>query len=1016
MRIALSPNASRVVRLALCGICTALGLCMPGTASATAPLTRRQAAPMVTGRVIDVRTNQGVGRATVQLDDGRIGTVTGEDGRFRLTNVSVGSHVLVVRRLGYALARRSVAVTGDRDAVVEIALDPSATSLEQVIVTGTAGGEQRRAIGNAVSTINAADEMSKSGAQNLSSLLGARAPGVGIGQSTGRVGAGPSIQIRGRNSIGLSNAPLIYVDGVRVNNAIGAGPVAPSGRLGGQGSNVGGRLNDINPQDIESVEIIKGPAASTIYGTEAANGVIQIITKKGSAGGKPIVRLQVQDGTLWFRDAANRIPTNYAKDASGNIVAWNGVQSEADRGTPLFRTGQTRLYNASLSGGREIVTYYASGTYQNDLGIEPNNSLRQFALHTNLSLVPSSTIDISTSLNFVTLSSHLGADFGASAMLGAIAGHSLLFPAARGFFPNFPPEVPQTLYDNAQGINRFTGSGTITHRPTSWFTQRLIVGLDQTSDDSRAIEHFAPPALAAFIGSAAAGGSIGQTLRRASVISADYSGTAKLALTPALSASTSLGGQLYRTELSSSFLGGTGFPGQGVETVSAVSSPATSTQGDTLNTTIGAFAQEQLSWHDRLFLTGALRVDNNSAFGADFKWITYPKLSATWVIHEEPFWRANAIVTALKLRGAYGESGRAPAAFSALRTYAAAQGPGGTSAVTPNSIGNASLRPERGKELELGFDGSLLDRLSVDFTYFNKKTTDVIISQPVAPSSGFAGNQLMNLGRVDNHGVELQANLQAITRNDFAWEIAGNIATNKDVISDLGALPSTIVSAGQFNRVGGPIGGIYTRRVVSADRDPATGLPINVLCDGGEGQAPVSCAAAPFVYIGTPTPATTGAIGNTVYLAKRLRLYALVDFKRGYRVSNNNEQVRCFGLVGAPLCRSNYYPLEYDPVYLAEHVGTAAAAGTLDQFYQDASFAKLREVSATYTIPERWLRGVSSASITLAGRELHTWTSYAGLDPEANSAVISNANTASTQDQGLTPPLTRFIATINLAF
>jgi hypothetical protein len=202
--------------------------------------------------------------------------------------------------------------------------------------------------------------------------------------------------------------------------------------------------------------------------------------------------------------------------------------------------------------------------------------------------------------------------------------------------------------------------------------------------------------------------------------------------------------------------------------------------------------------------------------------------------------------------------------------------------------------------------------------------------------------------------------------------------------------------------------------VVSADRDPNTGLPINVLCDGGPGAAAVACTSAPFEYVGTPTPSTTGGVANTFYLFKRLRLYALFDFKRGYRVSNNNEEIRCFALVGAPLCRSNYYPLEYDPVYLAEHVGTAQSASTFDQFYQDGSFVKLREISATYTVPEQWLHGFSRASITLAGRELHTWTNYAGIDPEVNAN--NPATTASSADQGLTPPLSRFIATINLTF
>jgi hypothetical protein len=168
------------------------------------------------------------------------------------------------------------------------------------------------------------------------------------------------------------------------------------------------------------------------------------------------------------------------------------------------------------------------------------------------------------------------------------------------------------------------------------------------------------------------------------------------------------------------------------------------------------------------------------------------------------------------------------------------------------------------------------------------------------------------------------------------------------------------------------------------------------------------------VYIGTPTPRTTGAVANTVWLGKQLRLYALVDFKRGHRVENFNEEIRCLGFAGAPLCRANYYPLEYDPVYLAERVGTALGEGTLDQYYQDASFTKLREVSATYTLPDNLLRGFSRASITVAGRELHTWTRYAGIDPEVNS--INPATSAIAVDQALTPPLTRFLVTLNLTF
>ena len=984
------------------------------TLCASYPLLAQQPTFVITGSVRDARSNRPVTDASVTVPGTRFGALTGVDGRFRISGVPGGSQVLSARRLGYTTQRRT-AVVGAGQTEVNFELESAAAALDEVIVTGTVGGELRRSLGNAVATIDAADAISKSSAQSLSTLIGARAPGVIIAPSTGRLGAGPSIQIRGRSSIGLDNSPLIYIDGVRVNNATNAGPVAPTGRLGGQASNVSGRLNDISPEDIESIEIIKGPAAATIYGTEAANGVIQIITKKGAVSSRPQTSLMMEQGSIFLLNAADRVPTNYARDATGNIVPWNGIQSEADRGTPIYKNGQTRKYNASLSGGREAVTYFVSTGYENDLGVEPNNSLRQATFRANLNLQPTPTVDFSTSLGYVSLSSHLGADIGASPLLGAVVGHPLLFPAARGFFPNFTPDIPQTLYDNAQGIRRFIGSVSITHRPASWLSHRVIVGVDETGDDSRAIEHFtSDPAMVALIGPVAAGGSIGQTLRHNTIASAEYSASAKATVTSSLTSTSSVGGQFYRTELNSSFLGGTGFPGLGVETVNAAATPVSSTQSQTLNTTIGAYAQNQFAWRDRVYLTGALRVDNNSAFGEDLKWVTYPKVSASWVLSEEPFWRTNQVLNSMRLRAAYGQSGRQPNAFSALRTFSPAQGPGGTSAVTPNSIGNATLKPERGSEIELGFESQLFNRLTLDFTYFSKRTTDLIINQPVAPSSGFYLATPRNLGRVDNHGIEMLATLQAVSRKNFSWDVVGNIGTNGDEIRDLGGVGGVVLSAGQTNVVGGPIGGIYTRRVVSADRNPTTNLATNVLCDGGADKPAVACAAAPFVFIGTPTPKLTGSVANTFSFLSHFRLYGLVDFKRGNRVLNANEQLRCTGAIGMPLCRANYYPLEFEPVYLAERVGTAAAQGITDQYYQDASFAKLREVSLAYTLPAGLLRGYQSASVTFAGRDLHTWTKYAGIDPEVN--VNNIATSSATTDQAVTPPLSRFIMTLNLKF
>jgi TonB-linked SusC/RagA family outer membrane protein len=967
----------------------------------------------IVGRVTEARSALPVVGATLEVRGTRLGAATDAEGRYRIANVPPGAHAIVVRRIGFAEQRQTVTVTETSETKLDFALQTAAIALDQVVVTGTAGAERLREIGNSVATIDATKSVELGQPPTLTALLNARAPALVVGGITGRLGSAPSITIRGRASLGQSNSPLIYVDGVRINSSTGLSVANPSSAaqgslFSGAGTVIAGRLNDINPEDIESIEVIKGPAAATIYGTEASAGVIQIITKKGALGTRPQFAMQVQQGSIFFRDAENRIPTNYMKDPSGTIVAWNAVTAERERGKDLFKTGHSGSYNGSISGGRDQVRYYASAAYDKETGVEPNNFISQFALHTNLNVAPSDVLDFASSVHFVDARNHLGTDTGLSAMLGAMVGHILLQPKSRGFGLGYPPELSWELYDNMDLADRFTASGTVNYRPFGWMTNRLLMGLDYTGGDTRTLERFASPELAAFLTPTQAAGRIGQTIRKNTNVTVDYAGTAKVGITSALSSSSSIGVQANRTESNSSGLGGMGFPAPGVETISGAATPLTQSQTTLLNTTVGAYAQERFGWRDRLFVTGALRVDNNSAFGEDFKWVTYPKADVSWVVNEEPFWHWSRWINTLRLRAAYGESGTAPSAFSALRTFSPIQGPGGVTAVTPGSLGNPNLKPERGKEIELGFEASILDRLTFDFTHFSKRTLDEIVNQSVAPSSGFPGSIPLNLGRVDNHGFEVVATLQAIQRRNIAWEIGSTFASNEDVIKDLGIASSAVSSCGGANRVGLPIGGFWCKRVVSADRNPTTNLATNVLCDGGVDslgvvRPPIACAQAPFVYLGRPNPKTTGSVSNTVTLGGRLRLYGLVDFKRGNRRYLQDRELRCTGAGGAQLCEENLYPERFDPVVLAEVVGTARAQNIVDQYYTDASFAKLRELSVNYSLPSRFIPGLTSASITLSGRELHTWTKFQALDPENNG-------------QAIIPPLTRYTATFNIRF
>jgi TonB-linked SusC/RagA family outer membrane protein len=987
MRNELVPGRARARSLLSCLVAGVLlaGLAVPAVAQTGT----------VSGRVSESRFGQPLPGAAVEIDGTRLLVVTGADGRFEIAGVPAGSHSLVVRHIGFSLARQTVTVQAGGTARVDLVLQVAPIALDEVVVTGAAGGARLRTIGNSVATINAVNVQQLSPTPEFTSMLLARAPGLRINQNTGRIGASPTINIRGQGGA------IIYIDGVRVNSSTGLG--APAGGLGQQGSAVGGRLNDLNPEDIESIEIIKGPAAATIYGTQAMSGVINILTKKGAMNQGARFNLRTQYGTLFFRDAENRLPTNLMRDPSGNVVEWNAVRQERERGTPLFSNGHVRNIHGSVTGGTDVFRYYASTSVEETQGIEPHNHGRNFALQTNVDAAISKRFNVSSSLNFAESDTHLGTDTGLSAMLGALYGHILLQPNRRGFGLGYPPEVSWELYDNSAKVSRFTASGTGTFIMTDWLRHRILLGIDHTAGDHRALERFATPELAAYLTPTQAAGRIGQTLRLNRNLTLDYGATANNAITSQLASYFSAGLQVLRTESATSNLGGLGFPGPGVTSITATATKLNTTQNDVVNTTLGMYAQQKFGWNDRLFMTGALRVDNNSAFGEKLTWVTYPKADVTWVISEEPFWRDFGFLNTLRVRAAYGESGRAPATFAALRTFNAVQGPGGSNAVTPGSQGNPNLRPERGKEWEAGFEAALFGRLTLDATYFHRDQVDLIQNVGVAPSSGFPGSIPTNLGHVESYGFEFQAGLQALQYRSFGWRIDANLSADESWVISVGDASEGDTDSGEGVRANHPRGALFTKRVVQAELNPVTGRAINVLCDGGAARdhQPMACAQAPTVHIGQSRPKYSGAVSNTFTLGRRVQLYALTDFKSKHLRFNSDDVLRCTGGVGAGLCEINIYPERFSPLLVAQTVPSSQQL--TEMYYQNAAFVKLRELSLNYRVPERLLPWGERASVTLTGRELATWTKFGGLDPE-NSA------------QAITPPLTRVTATFSIGF
>jgi hypothetical protein len=370
----------------------------------------------------------------------------------------------------------------------------------------------------------------------------------------------------------------------------------------------------------------------------------------------------------------------------------------------------------------------------------------------------------------------------------------------------------------------------------------------------------------------------------------------------------------------------------------------------------------------------------------------------------------------LKLRVAYGESGVQPVSFAALRTYSPTPGPNNTAAVTPGSLGNPQLKPERGKEIEVGFDaGAFNDRLGVEFTYYNTHTHDAILLRSVAPSSGFTGSQWVNAGEIANSGLEFTVRGTPLRTSTLVWDLTFNIGTNSNEVVDLGG-DQFIASGRTRAALGYPVGGWFLQKIVSAERS-ATGaiIPGSLMCEGGpaNNNQPVACltgtaVTAPVVFLGRVTPSNEGSLTSTWRLWQRLRVTAMLDWQLGHYKFNNNARARCSVFF---VCRENVLPAEYDARIVA-----ALERGTSIQgeFVEKASFAKLRELSLGYDVPESYSQriGARALSINVAMRNLKTFTNYSGLDPE--NMFLSG--TPGFLEQDNLPQLAQIITTFRVAF
>ncbi len=938
--------------------------------------------PVVSGIVV-AAGGKPVADAQIVLAGGRVGAVTGADGRFRVGGLGrTGVEVTIqVRRIGFRTESQAVRI-GDLD--VRVVLTELAFKLDEVVVTGTAGGGQARSIGNAVSEVNVADLVQRSSPRSLQELISSSVSGVNMISAPGNVGAGAAIRIRGASSASLGSAPLIYLDGVRIDNNQNA---SITGMRGGTVS----RLNDLSPEEVEAIEVIKGPAAATLFGTEASAGVIQIITKKGR-GGPAEWDIKIGQGASWLSRPLSRWPAVYDRSTTpctncrllaNGIREFAVLESEIQRGigTP-WSTGHNQSFGASVRGGTDLVRYFFSGQFDRNEGYVDWNWQNKAAVRANLELTPNQRLTVSTNIGFLRSNTRYDAPgpFPAEIVSSIYWGTPKAADSRSRGWNWTPPEALATV-EAKESYDRFTGSATIRHSPMSWLTHKLTAGADIGNSVPSRLFPRSPLGSADYFGALSLGSAetINRTVTNANV---DYGATASVNLLKDLVVETSAGGQYYLTKTHEQGATGTRFPVPGRGTVSSAAIK-TGFEDFLENKTFGLYVQQQLGWKNRRFLTAAVRGDDNSAFGENFNFVVYPKFSASWVLHEEPFWKIRP-VSSFKLRAAWGRAGRQPDVFAARRLYAPITAAADQPGLTADAVGNPDLKPEVGEELELGFDAGILnERISAQLTFYDKKTKDAILRRSVAPSSGFAGSQFVNAGLIRNRGVELALNGRIVETRTLEWGLGVNVATNHSKVISLGALPP-IVLFGQRHVEGFPVGAVFMFNVLSAQFD-AAGKVINALCEATpeQGGGTVPCSQAQPVYRGPALPTWEGDVSSSLRYGN-LTVQARVGYEGGY--------TKISGDLAAShlLFRNSKQILERtDPVLaaMAEITGDWLQGGVIK-----GGFAKLREVSVNYRLPKR-IAGIVGAragsSVTVAAYNLaNLWWAQrenfgrAEIDPE----------------------------------
>ena len=875
----------------------------------------QQQTGQIVGRVIEDATGEPLVGANVFIKDSRLGAATDLEGNYRIINVPSGSYILISSFIGfYQIEQPSVSVQTGRETTVNFSLKVSALSQDEIVVTGTGYQLRKKELATAITTINVG-EIQNSPVESIDQLLAGVVVGGSVNMNSGSPGTGSRMRMRGVTSAAVSQTPVIYIDGVRMDNNTNY-------RLGqGSGGLRSSSLSDILVNDIERIEITKGGAAATLYGSEAASGVIQIFTKKGIAG-PARWNLRIDQG---FNQPEKK------------FVIEDFTKNE------FLETGKYQKYTLGVEGGSAAVTYHLSGRLLESEGVTPKNDDIQYSFRGGIRTFPSEKWQIDFSAGYVRN------DYQRMYNNNAIASPMTSIEGQDADFTNTLPLSERIakleefkLPELTERVNRFNFSTNINYDLHRYFTNKLILGFDYRKSEAR---YFNP--IASEVVTSTPGGGLFRSDREYLTITLDYSGTFKYSPFDWSTSIFTFGAQGFREEDREISVDADeyGLPGTDDFDNAANLSPLESNRQIFSG---GYYFNEQFGIYDKLFLNAGIRVDGNTAFGDEVDLVSYPKFGAAYNISDENFWIgsfAGNLVSQLKFRVAWGKTGSFPPPFVKDKTFGQGSYLGGVSVNFANP-GESALKPEKTTTLEFGFDAAILnERVGIEFTYFTEETEDALFNVPSQPSTGL-GFQIRNIGKIENKGFELGIDANVLNMDNVKFSINGSISKLDNKVTDIGGQPD--FSIGGF--------GFLNMRVKEGF---AVGTyRINKPTAAGDGEFDT-------VFEHSPIADKYYTLGANLTLFNNLRFRMIGDGQTGGWILNTGSVIRFF----------NGASPQKDKIPDGYSFGTASSV-----FIEDASFFKIREISASFDLP----RGFFGANATLHAsiRNVLTFADNTDLDPE----------------------------------